>query len=208
MPTFAARLGHNVLEAIALARAGDLSGAEPIGSPIRLEWRVNRIQFLYELAFLRIFVEWERFLEETFLRYLCGYQSAHGGCQLVAGQFYGSLGTAEAAILGGRPYALWHDPARIIQRSQRFFVGGFHENVVSSNAARLSDLVAVRHRIVHDQSDARQKFDQAAMNFVGRRYGASRPGRFLRDWDASVNPPRRWLETLGVEITSLATQIA
>ena len=156
----------------------------------------------------RVFVEWELFLEETFVRYLCGYQSNHGPCQLLGGQAFRNLGLAEAAMLHGRPFALWHDPSKVIARSQQFFNNGFHETVIASNSARLEHFSAVRHRIVHGQLDARQKFDIATMNLVGRRYLAARPGRFLRDWDHTVNPPRRWLETLGAELALLASQIA
>jgi len=209
MPAYAASLRAKVREAIALSQAGDLIAAtHPIGSNLRREWRVSRLELLYELAYLRIFVEWERFLEETFIRYLCGYQSTHGACQFLTGNPFANLGSAQAAMLHGRPFALWHDPSRIVARSQRFFYRGFHEIVVGSNGARLENLSAVRHRIVHDQSDARQRFDSATMSLVGRRYRAARPGRFLRDWDRNVNPPRRWIETFGGELTSLAGQIA
>ena len=209
MPPYSVSLRANVREALALGQAGELvAAANPIGSQLRREWRVSRLELLYELAYLRIFVEWERFLEETFIRYLCGYHSAHGACVPLGGQVFGSLGLAQAAMLHGRPFALWHDPLRVVARSQRFFNNGFHEVVVGSNSVRLQHLSAVRHRIVHDQSDARLKFDNATMNFVGRRYRAARPGRFLRDWDPAVNPPRRWLETFSAELESLASQIA
>lgn len=209
MPPYSATLGIKVREAIALGRAGDLVAAtNRTGSQLRKEWPVGRLEFLYELAYLRIFVEWERFLEDTFLRYLCGYVSVRGQCRPAAGQAFRNLGLAEAAMLGGRPFALWHDPVRVVTRSQRFFNNGFHEIVISSHSSRLEHLSAIRHRIVHDQFDARQKFDAAAMNLVGRRYLASRPGRLLRDWDPTAIPPRRWLETFGAELIALANQIA
>jgi hypothetical protein len=111
-------------------------------------------------------------------------------------------------MLGGRPFALWHNPNTVIDRARRFFVGSFHEIAIASSNARLSDFAAIRHRIVHDQADARRHFDTATMNIVGRRYRGGRPGRFLRDWDNSLNPPVRWLETLGSELSQLANQIA
>jgi hypothetical protein len=209
MPPYAASLHQKISEAVALAKAGDLVIATmALDTPLRQEWSIKRIEFLYELSYLRMFVEWERFLEETFLRYLCGYVSTHGACQPATGQHFNKLGVAEAAVLGGRPYALWHNPNTVITRSRNFFVNGFHEVVIASNVARLDHFAAIRHRVVHDQYDAKQSFDLATMNLVGRRYRASRPGRFLRDWDQSGVPTRRWLDTIGTEIAQLARQIA
>src|SRR5260221_12742426 len=79
MPPLAVQFRQRVSEALALARAGDLAAAAPLGAPLRSEWHVARVELLYELAYLRIFVEWELFLEQTFLRYLCGYVSISGG---------------------------------------------------------------------------------------------------------------------------------
>jgi hypothetical protein len=210
MPPYSSRLQQKMAEAIELATAGDMVIAlSPAESELRKNWHVNRIELLYELAYLRMFIEWERFLEESFIRYLCGYHSRHGTCHAVAGGvLFASLAAAETALLNGRAYMLWHNPTHVAGRSRKFFNNGFHELVVSSNASRLEDLGAVRHRIVHDQDDARQKFDNATMGITGRRYRGARPGRLLRDWDRTASPPRRWLESFGIELTNLARQIA
>jgi hypothetical protein len=81
------------------------------------------------------------------------------------------------------------------------------ETIISSNQARLDALAAVRHRIVHDQKDAKMKFDQATLLLVGRTYPASRPGKFLRDSDTGAAPPRKWIETAVIELTGLAGQM-
>jgi hypothetical protein len=206
MPPLAAQFRQSVSEALALARAGDLAAA--VGSPIRREWHVAHVELLYELAYLRIFVEWELFLEQTFLRYLCGYVSIGGQIYPPAtGGFYATLQAAETAILAGRPFALWHDPTRVIIRARQLLTGCPHENVIASHTTRLLDLAAVRHRIVHAQKDAKQKFDTATINLSGRRYRGARPGRFMRDWDYSTTPARRWLSALGIELGNLAQQM-
>lgn len=209
MPPYATWLQRRVFEAVALAHAGDLVVATAaIGTSLRSEWPVSRVELLYEIAYLRIFVEWEQFLEATFIRYLCGYASSWGTCPLAAGNYCSTLAAAESAMLGGRPFALWHSPFQVVTRAHSFFNLGFHEIVVASNTSRLVDLAALRHRIVHGQKDAIQNFDNATMNFTGKRYKGARPGRFLRDWDRSVTPQKRWLETLGLELVHLAQQIA
>lgn len=208
MPPFAGWFQQRVTDALALAQAGDLAAASPFGSEIRRGWHVARVELLYELAYLRMFIEWELFLEQTFLRYLCGYVSVRGTVRPTSEVFFSTLPTAQAAVLGGRPYVLWHDPSTVIDRARRFLTGCPHEVVIGSYLARLTDLASVRHRVAHGQEDARRKFDTATTNIAGRRYRGARPGRFLRDWDRSVTPPRRWLEALGLELENLAQQIA
>jgi hypothetical protein len=60
---------------------------------------------------------------------------------------------------------------------------------------------------VHEQNDARMKFDQASTMFAGRTYPASRPGKFLKDFDRSSTPPKKWIQTAINELTGLARQM-
>lgn len=208
MPQLAATFVRRADEAIALAYAGDiaLAAAKP-GTSLRKEWYVSRVEYLYEVAYLRLFNEWELFLEESFVRYLCGYVSMHGcPAPVPGGSYFGSIALAERAVLGTRDFVLWHDPITIARRAKKFLVNSKHELVISSNSGRLSDLGAIRHRIAHAQEDARRKFDGATMMLAGRRYRGGRPGRFLRDWDSNA-PPVRWLETVALELKGLAGQI-
>jgi hypothetical protein len=208
MPPLAAEFGRHVSDALLLAEAGDLAAAQPVGSPVRSEWHIWRAELLYELAYLRIFIQWETLLEQVFPRYLCGYVSIAGtGYAAISGTFSASLQDAEARLLGGRQYVLWHNPREIVGRAKNFLVNCPHETTIASYSAQLGDLAAVRHRIAHGQPNAKQRFDIATANFAGRRYRGARPGRFLRDWDRSAAPPRRWLATLGTELRNVAQQL-
>lgn len=211
MPQLSGRLRQKIDDAIALARAGEMiRTAAGAGSPAWKQFHIARLELLYELALMRIFIEWELFLEETFFRYLCGYSSTFGVASPVSGTYYASLAAAEAAVLGSRHFVLWANPIAIVSRSRQFFPpsGCRHEIVVASNTARLQDIAAVRHRIVHGQKDARLNFDTATMQLCGKRYQGARPGKFLRDWDSSSTPSKRWLESIGDELCGLASQIA
>jgi hypothetical protein len=208
MPPLAAMFQQKALEAVAVAVAGDLAATSPVGTAIRKAWHVSRVELLYELAFLRTFIEWEMFLEKTFLRYLCGYNSSSGALfAAVAGEHCSSISTAQAAVLGTRAYVLWHNPATVIARARGFLVLCPHETVISSYSARLEHFAAIRHRIAHGQDDAKQKFNSATMTLSGRRYAGARPGRFLRDWDRSTVPHLRWLESLIRDLGNLTYQI-
>lgn len=166
------------------------------------------VEFSYELAFLRIFLAWEILLEESFLRFSCGY--AHGGGQepLAAGKTYHrNIVNAGSALLGKRKYVLWHNPADVLIRVRQIFYGSRYEMIVASAQTHLEKCAAIRHRIAHAQEHAQQQFDTVTMSLAGKRYPASRPGRFLRDWQPSSLPPKRWLSALSDDLISLALQI-
>jgi hypothetical protein len=211
MPRFDHVLSGQAQSAISIVRAGEI--AHTSGGPsIRKEWSVAKLEALYELAYLRVFAAWEMCLEAVFYRSLCGYASSAGQETLVAGSYYRTLAAAEAAVLGGKAYRLWHNPQHVIDRCKSFIKSGagcpcLQETALSSNLAYLVNLGATRHRIVHGNADAKGKFDLATLQIAGRAYPSSRPGKFLRDWDASTLPRRRWLEVTMSDLIAIASQI-
>lgn len=203
------------LSIVAAGEAARLNGDKKL----RDMWSVHKLESLYELAFLRLFAAWETCQESIFYRSLCGYASRTGQETLVTGSHFSTLAAAEAAVLAFihsgriRPFALWSDPNSVIRRCQHFIrtgapgCYGVHETVISSNVSRLASFAAIRHRIAHDQSDAKNKFNNATLALVGRTYLGSRPGKFLRDWNRHTTPYRRWLDVLTTEFVGLAGQL-
>jgi hypothetical protein len=211
MPRFDRALSAQAQTAIAIVRAGETTRISG-GSIGRAQWSRVRLEALYELAYLRVFSAWENCLESIFFRSLCGYASSAGQETLVVGQHYRNLATAEGTVLGNASFLLWHNPTKVINRCRQHIRSGvpgcpgLQETVISSNVTRLEQLASIRHRIVHDQDDAKQKFDLASLSIAGRIYLASRPGKFLRDWDNS-SPPRRWLDVTIGELVGIAGQM-
>src|SRR5688500_4533197 len=121
LPYFGAALHKRVVEDLRIAESGELSSVQSAIPGRRVRIHSTRLQAIYEMAFLRIYVEWEATLEEVFLRLLCGYTSPSCTTTLhPSSSYFPSLSVAEAALLRGARYILWHDPARIVGRSQRF----------------------------------------------------------------------------------------
>ncbi len=208
MPNLVSRLRDEVSRAAMLARAGETLRASLLGDPrLGRELTLFRLHFLYEIAYLHVFVNWEAFLEESFLRYLCGYFCSTGKQVTVTGNYAGTLAVARTQLFGGHPYLLWHGASTIEARSRIYFIAGLHETVVASSRSRLEWFAAIRHYIAHKHEDARGKFDAACMNLCGRRFRGSRPGAFLRERTTSGVPPLRWLELIGDELVKLAAQI-
>lgn len=192
--------------AVNLARAGEVARAgSPSGSSTRRLLHYSTIEYLYEAAYLRLFVRWESFLEASFYRYMCGYECSQGQQTLVQPASYRpSIAAAESDVLGTRSYILWHNPTYVVKRSQKYFVNGRHELVINSVLSLLEHYANIRHRIAHGQSDARTKFDAATMHLAARHYHGSRPGRFLRDQHPSGV---RQLERIATDLVALAKQI-
>lgn len=76
MPGLGAEFRDRVTAAIRLAEIGEIARAEALPKSLtRRNLHPVRLELLYEMAYLRIFVSWETLLEQTFFRYLCGYTS-------------------------------------------------------------------------------------------------------------------------------------
>jgi len=181
--------------------------SQPVATAVGRIWLSPwRLVDLYEMAYLRMFAAWESFLEETFVRYLCGFRSATGP---MAPRNYRSLRDARIAVWG-RPdgYVLWHNAQRVVSLARQHMPGGPHELVVSSAMADLERWAAVRHRIAHDNEHARRGFERAALALGGRSYWGARAGLFLRDWDQVASPAQRRIHSIGLALRGLARQIA
>jgi hypothetical protein len=207
LPRFDLELAKDGQAALGIARAGEtVRAAYPAGSVARREWYQARLEALYELAFLRVFIAWETFLEATFYRYLCGYVSRLGPQTPTV--VYRSIADAEIAVLGGSQYIAWYKCSTVIRRCQTHIPNGWHEMTINSRLTDLEHYSAVRHRIAHGQANAKAKFDLATQHFAGKTYRGSRPGRFLREWDGTTWPKKTWLDTIVGDLCNLAGQIA
>jgi hypothetical protein len=194
--------------AISLARAGELIRASATSASLAYrELFPARLEALYEMSYLRVFVAWEKFLEETFLRYICGYRNSHGAQVLLRPRF-SKLDDARTDVLGGADFASWQKANKIIARSKKYISSGLHETVIGSVSATYDWYSAVRNRVAHASNFSKTSFDAATMGLAGRRYRGSSAGRFLRDWVPALNPQERWLFYIGGELKTLSKQIA
>ena len=211
MPPLGTRFAEAAANAAAIAQAGEVAraAAQPGTEPFR-DLSPARLEALYEMAYLRTFIAWEDFLEQTFLRFLCGYETATYAPQLIRAEGpYGTLAGAQTALYSGADYLLWHNPDKAIMRCRRWFVDGLHTTVLSSQLSDVEALAKVRHRIAHDSTQVRRGMDAASMLLAGRRYPGASAGRFLRDW--KVDDPlvrERRLRVVTNQLIGLAKQLA
>ena len=209
MPDFGREFERKVTEALALSEAVETARvrlASQRGHPQVLS--IPKVEYVYEVAYLRMFLAWEDVLERSLVRYIAGFANSNGLQSLQPGVTYaGSVNDAQTQLYNGHPYLLWHSPSVIVARSQRFFVGGLHETVILSASSNVASYAAVRHRVAHGQEDARRKFDTATMTLGGKRYKGAKAGAFLRDWHGTLVPRQRWIAVIADELIGLIKQI-
>ena len=205
-------LGAQIDEAAKLVRAAEvIRNAVPVGSHARRGFSFRQIEAMYELAYLRIFAAWEVFLEESFLRLMCGYESGGHSHPTIA-VAPKTIQDARSTVLNGRRFKPWHDPHIVVGRTQNFFsaVPGNsipHDNVISSALVLIKDYSEIRHHIAHLTDDTCAKYHAATMRVCGARFGR-RAGRFLRSEhiDAATGLRSRWLERICIDLKALASQ--
>jgi hypothetical protein len=210
MPRLEKRLAADIDKAVDFAKACErmriLNAAS--GASYQSVHR-TKIEDIYELAYLRLFVSWEDFLEASFIRYLCGhctrrYASArlHGGLTYAA-----TLAHAERVMLNGQDYVLWGSTKRALQCVRRTCARSRHEIVIGGTVGELQNYCAIRNRVAHGQPDCIRKFNAAVGALSkGGSYGR-RAGNFLRGWDNSVSPPVRWIETIASRLKGIGNAI-
>src|SRR5690242_19886680 len=104
---FVSVLSSRIMEAEDLVRA--IEGAAGFS--------MVRKFYVYEAAYLLVFAAWENFLEETLLRFLCGYKNSAGVHQRLGTMRHcPNLTAAKGVLFGARTFLLWHDAPRVIAR--------------------------------------------------------------------------------------------
>ena len=166
---------------------------------------------VYVASYLLMFCAWENFLEQSLIRFLCGYKNSRGVFARVGGgTYFRSAAGAYAYILGGKPYLLWHNPQEAIDRCNAHLVGGPHATVIASALSDVKNFSSIRNHVAHRTANTRSKFDAATMALAGRTMQAGRAGRFLRSSTTlpATGAVSSWLGRISADLGGYAAQIA
>jgi len=127
-----------------------------------------RQYLMTELAFLRAFLGWEVFLEQSFVFYMHGQQPPRGrGPTRLA--FPPTLDIAKDWVIPEeRQFISWEDPAKVGARASRFFREGRpYSAALRANQAVLKETFKIRNAIAHKSEKARSVFIEVARNRIG-----------------------------------------
>jgi hypothetical protein len=155
----------------------------------------KRREWLVELAYLRMYLGWEAFLEESFIAYLMGMRAPSGRAPHRFTLPPDLKSAREWVVPEGRQYAAWDD-VRVGNRALRFFRSGHpFAAVLKSNQNFLEDAKKIRNAVAHESINAREKFATVARKQLG---GVLPPnltvGAFLGTVIPGLTPPQSFLE--------------
>lgn len=184
-------------------KCGDLLGAvRNAGLPF------FQIELFAELSFLRMYVSWETFLEESFSRFLCGARGI-SGVRPVSCATPRSIDHAKDLLIGlerGGRFADWSKRGTVVSRAELFFRHGApFVGPLTAVARDLDDMRVIRDCIAHRSRTAKDNIAK----LVHRRTGAAHkysPGRFLLK--TAPGMPDTHLEFFSRTLTMTADQIS
>ena len=169
-----------------ISRSQDLAGAAQqwlvrANGPKMPRFTIAYRDMLVELAFLHLFLAWERFLEESFLLYMLGKKSPR---KYAPQRFVNPPTRSHAHRLTlpdwGRPYAEWDNPEAVRERAKRFFKKGDpYESSLSAHTHVLKEIRTIRNAIVHRSISSQDNFDKLVRNKLGYLPSNLRVGAFL-----------------------------
>jgi hypothetical protein len=168
----------------------------------------GRRDWMTEMAYFRVYLAWEVFLEETFVLYLMGRQAPKGRA-VARLAFPPNADAAKGWVIPeGRPYANWVED-KVATRAERFFKDGRpFTSVLRANQNALQEARTIRNAVAHDAPNTQEKFENIVrQNLSGTLPPNTTIGSFLAMTRPGVTPPQSFLELYVSRFESLAAAI-
>lgn len=162
---------------------------------------------MIELAFLRTYLAWESFLEESFILYMLGQQPRRGRAPHRFA-YPPSRRLAQDLISEGREYASWGGVAEVSSRAERFFRDGKPFSIVlRPNQHILNQTRTIRNAVTHSSPSATEKFESLVRLHLGSLPPNITVGAFLATVVPTTTPPLSFFELYVKKIEAAAMQI-
>ncbi len=177
---------------IALAFQQDAAGAYVLPQ--------NQRDFISDSAFLKLFIAWETFLEDSFIKYMLGEPSITGASivryvQPVDEQH------ANKILIGTQKYVDWSNPDIVKRLCNLFFdTANPYNTFINSMLTDLFDLKTVRNAAAHLTSTTRQQLDSVGT----RRLRRPCTNMKVSDFIFAINPDSAGGDTI---LTSYLNQL-
>jgi hypothetical protein len=129
----------------------------------------NQREFITDSAYLKIFIAWETFLEDSFIQYMLGEHSISGkviGC-CVQPKYKKH---ANNLLIGTQRYVDWSNPDIIRKLCNLYFNSGNpFDTFISSISFDISDLKTIRNAAAHLTSTTQQQLDSLGTRKLKRQ---------------------------------------
>ena len=141
---------------------------------------IRRVEVFAGVALFRIYMAWEDFLENVFLRYMCGAETPSGFSPLLIVSSKRSINEAMNELLGrGFRYLNWSSNNTLTRARIYFDQGEPFETTINSISNLLGEISAIRNSFAHRSDFARNEFRNVVRNAFGYLPRGLSPGRFL-----------------------------
>lgn len=186
-----------------LSEIDDYRILQPTGSLIRVNSRKKEL--FAAISLLRMHLAWEDFIENVFIRYLCGGITQSGYSPVLVGLPAKNIRAAIATLMGRNNYLIW-SPANIEIKARQFFdLGEPFVSTISGARNALIEINAVRNRFAHRSEHASVEFTNLVRNTFGYIPRGINPGRFLLMNDPAA--PMRFIDKYEVILRVSARNI-
>jgi len=169
----------------------------PSNSLVRPRFTPLHRNILIELAFLRSYLAWERFLEEAFILFLIGKKPRRRRRPPRCFVTPKSRQHAFQLILPetGRSYIDWDNPEIVRIRAKRFFANGEpFESALTSHLYLFQEIQVIRNAIAHRSLTSEEKFHRLVRDKLTYLPANVSVGSFLETTMTGINPPITYLD--------------
>jgi|ERR1035438_5610214 hypothetical protein len=164
--------------------------------------------FIVESAFLKMYVEWENFLESSFSEYLLGETSICGNLP-VRYATPRDINHALNLIKGPLKYFDWSDPEKIILISEIYFLNGEpFKSTLNSIKSYLMDLRTIRNAAAHLSSTTSNQLNALSSRLLTNPRNNIGVGELLLSVIPSSNPPETILDSYSAQWRGAIQQIS
>lgn len=174
----------------------------------RYKYNSSIRMFISRNSFLKIFITWENFLEDSFLNYMLGKLSTTGRA-LVRYVNPSDYEHAQKLLIGTQRYFDWGNVENVRKISKLYFENGDPFNsIISSIVIDLSDLRVVRNAAAHISSTTSTQLDAVASRKLARRIVNIDVSDFILSNDPNSNGTQTILDTYLAILDTAAVNIA
>ena len=141
---------------------------------------------IVELSFIKVFIAWEQFLEESFLKIIVNsrFKKNKTKCYISPKSIF----HAKEILKEGRQYSDWSNLEYVMRVSEAFLKDGepYHSSI-GLIRKELDEIKIIRNFIVHKSPAAEEKFKNIVRTYLGTCPLKMVPGKFLFTTQ-SLNP--------------------
>jgi hypothetical protein len=162
---------------------------------------VRRVESIAELAMLRMQLGWETFLEDVFLRYMCGARTAAGFSPILLQPRERTIAGALQTLLGGQLFLNWSIVNTLNRAAVQFDASAPFALSLAAVRTTVVEMNTIRNRIAHSSEFSRNEFRAVVRNHLGYVPRGMSPGRFLLTTiPGSGTPGTRFIEDFGLKL--------